>query len=120
MTGIKYEEQPTTYTNVTHRPDFSILEPSIQTTHFVPALNPEFKREINEQNKASGTHAHVNSPPAIGICFPSSSGVESSGKAQTHNGNSRVDGRMRSQLRLRNRPKITNQELQEISRQYPL
>lgn len=120
MTGIKYEEQPTAYKKVTHRPDFSILEPSTQTTDFVSALNPEFKREIKEQNKVLGTHACVNSPPAIGICFPTSSGVESSGKAQTHNGNCRGDGRVRSQLPLRNRPKITNQELQEISGQYPL
>ncbi|KAK1368520.1 Zinc finger-type transcription factor [Heracleum sosnowskyi] len=115
VSGIKYEEQPTRYTNVTHRPDFSILEPSTQTNHFGPALNPEFKREIKEQNKVSGMHAHVNSPPAIGICFPSSSGVESSGKAQAHDGNPRWDGRVRSQLPPRNRPKITNQELQEIS-----
>ncbi|XP_074334005.1 B3 domain-containing protein Os07g0563300-like isoform X2 [Apium graveolens] len=113
--GIKYEEQPTAYTNVTHRPDFSIFEPSTQTTNFVPALNPEIKREIKEQNKVSGTHERVTSPPAIGIYFPSSSGVESSCKAQTRNGNSRGDGRVRSQLPLRNRPKITNQELQEIS-----
>lgn len=59
-------------------------------------------------------------PHAIGKIYPSLSGVESIGQAQTHNGNSRGDGQIQNQLRTRNWPRITNLELQEISRQYPL
>nr|XP_017235147.1 PREDICTED: B3 domain-containing protein Os07g0563300-like isoform X3 [Daucus carota subsp. sativus] len=115
VSGSKYEEQPTTNPNVTPQSNISILEPSTQTSHFCPGLNPEFIREITEKDKVSGINACVIPPPAINNFFPSSSGVESNSRAQTHNGNPRGGGEAQSQLPLSNGPRITNQELQAIS-----
>ncbi|KAL2244831.1 UNVERIFIED_CONTAM: B3 domain-containing protein [Sesamum indicum] len=46
--------------------------------------------------------------------------VDSSGESQIRNGKARGDGRGRNQLLPRYRPQITNEELQQISSEYPI
>ncbi|KAL0398658.1 UNVERIFIED_CONTAM: B3 domain-containing protein [Sesamum radiatum] len=46
--------------------------------------------------------------------------VDSSGESQIRNGKGRGDGRGRNQLLPRYRPQITNEELQQISSEYPI
>lgn len=77
----------------------------------------------NELDDAPALAILSQSPPvsiSVGKKVCSQSGMDSSGEAQVRNGKSRGDGRSRNQLLPRYRPQITDEELQQISGEYPM
>lgn len=59
-------------------------------------------------------------PISVGKQVCSQNGLDTSGEAQIRNGKSRGDGRSRNQMLPRYRPQITDEELQQISGEYPM
>lgn len=76
----------------------------------------------NAPNGVAGSHSQQTHPPHLGKKFSGTvhTAVDSFGKTQPCNGWSQVDVQGRNQLLPRNRPRWTNQELQQISLGYPL
>ncbi|CAK9164719.1 unnamed protein product, partial [Ilex paraguariensis] len=79
------------------------------------ALPSESKNEMNDQTKVSGIHVQRITPPPVGKQFCGHNGLDSSAEAPMRNGRPRGDSRGRNQLLPRYRPRITDQELQQIS-----
>lgn len=78
--------------------------------------------ETNGQTVVSGTLSQPTPSPPLAKKFSGHphNGVDSSGEAQVRNGRPRGDARGRNQLLPRYWPRITDQELQQISGEYPL
>ena len=75
----------------------------------------------DDQTKLSGIHApRPTPPPLIGKQFCGHNGADSSGETRTLNARPQADTRVRNQLLPRYWPRITDQELQKISGEYPL
>jgi hypothetical protein len=84
----------------------------------VPQASPN---EANGQIGVSGTHLRTTSTPMPKQFHGNlHSGVDLSGEAQVRNGRPRVDARGRNLLLPRYWPRFTDQELQQISGEYPL
>ena len=84
----------------------------------VPYTSPD---EANSQIGVSGTHLRSNPQPPLAKQFHSNlhNGLDSSGETQIRNGRPRPDGRGRNQLFPRYWPRFTDQDLQQISGEYP-
>lgn len=78
----------------------------------------------SSKNELDDAPALATQSPSVSISVGkkvcSQSGIDSSGEAQVRNGKSRGDGRNRNQLLPRYRPQITDEELQQISGEYPM
>nr|QNI23767.1 AP2/ERF transcription factor [Camptotheca acuminata] len=112
--GIKCEDQHNPSVNVPQQSRFSKNEPS--TPHFSLTVNSTSPNDLNDQTKVSGTHLQHPTPlPALGKQFSGHNGVDSSGEPQIRNGRPRGDTRGRNQLLPRYWPRISDQELQQIS-----
>lgn len=109
VTGSKCEEQIPYVNDNLHS---AILKNEPSSPHPDLALNPASKSEIAEQSSISVSHAQPPAPPRAAANY---SGVDSSGEGQAHNGRPRD----RNQLLPRYWPKISDQELQQISEEYP-
>ena len=71
-----------------------------------------------DPNNSASRIRQLNSPQVAKQVFHGA--AESSGEAQAKNARSRMEGRCRNQLLPRYWPRITDQELQQISGEYPL
>lgn len=77
--------------------------------------------EANDHIKAFGSHVpRPMSSQLLGKQFSGHNGADTSGESQLRNGKPRGDGQLRNQLLPRYRPRITDQELQQISGKYPI
>ncbi|GMP72651.1 hypothetical protein CsSME_00030600 [Camellia sinensis var. sinensis] len=112
--GINCGEQANPCVNVPQKLTFSKNDTS--GSHYSLALSSVPPNVANDQTKASGTHApRPTPPPLIGKQFCGHDGADSSGETQIRNGRPRGDARSRNQLLPRYWPRITDQELQQIS-----
>nr|QNI23765.1 AP2/ERF transcription factor [Camptotheca acuminata] len=112
--GIKREEQPNSCITVPQQSCFSKNDPSTPNIGLTITSTPS--NDSNDQSKVSGTNAkRPTPPPPLGKQFSGHNGVDSSGETHIRNGRPRGDARGRSQLLPRYWPKITDQELQQIS-----
>lgn len=99
---------------------------SLNDDHSAPLLSLAVpyasSSEANGQSVVSGTLSQPTPSPPLGKKFSGHphNGVDSSGEAQLRNGRARGDARGRNQLLPRYWPRITDQELQQISGEYPL
>ncbi|KAK8664792.1 hypothetical protein V6N13_084566 [Hibiscus sabdariffa] len=77
--------------------------------------------EANGQIGVYGTHLRPNPQPPLAKQFQGNlhNGLDSSAEAQIRNGRPRPDGRGRNQLFPRYWPRFTDQDLQQISAEYP-
>ncbi|KAL7211926.1 hypothetical protein ACSBR2_014729 [Camellia fascicularis] len=112
--GINCGEQANPCVNVPQKLSFSKNDTS--GSHYSLAVSSVSPNVANDQTKASGTHApRPTPPPLIGKQFCGHDGADSSGETQIRNGRPRGDARSRNQLLPRYWPRITDQELQQIS-----
>ncbi|KAA8515337.1 hypothetical protein F0562_018433 [Nyssa sinensis] len=112
--GIKCEDQPNPSVNVPQQSPFSKNEPS--TPHLSLTITSTSPNDLNDQTKVSGTHVQRPTPLLpLGKQFSGHNGVDFSGEAQIRNGRPRGDTRGRNQLLPRYWPRISDQELQQIS-----
>ncbi|XP_028056814.1 B3 domain-containing protein Os07g0563300-like isoform X1 [Camellia sinensis] len=112
--GINSGEQASPSINVPQKSSFLKIDTS--TSHFGLGVSSSSLNESNDQTKVSGCHApRPTPPPLIGKQFCGHNGVDSSGETQIRNGRPRSDARSRNQLLPRYWPRITDQELQQIS-----
>ncbi|THG19995.1 hypothetical protein TEA_001823 [Camellia sinensis var. sinensis] len=117
--GINSGEQASPSINVPQKSSFLKIDTS--TSHFGLGVSSSSLNESNDQTKVSGCHApRPTPPPLIGKQFCGHNGVDSSGETQIRNGRPRSDARSRNQLLPRYWPRITDQELQQISGKYPI
>ncbi|KAK6268863.1 hypothetical protein QUC31_013023 [Theobroma cacao] len=117
--GINCEEQPGSCLTKSQQPSLK-EEPSNPPLGLsVPYTSPD---EANGQIGVSGPHLRPNPPPPLAKQFHSNlhNGLDSSGETQIRNGRPRPDGRGRNQLFPRYWPRFTDQDLQQISGEYPL
>ncbi|KAK2977126.1 hypothetical protein RJ640_017650 [Escallonia rubra] len=122
-------ENGTAVINCEGKPEPSIKVPQqspfikdeTSTPHFSLALTSLSKNETNDQSKVSGSYAQRGHPPLpVGKQLGSHNGTFSSGETQVRNGRPRADSRGRNHLLPRYWPRITDQELQKLSGEYPL
>uniref|UniRef100_A0A5B7A6I3 B3 domain-containing protein n=1 Tax=Davidia involucrata TaxID=16924 RepID=A0A5B7A6I3_DAVIN len=112
--GIKREDQPNPSVNVPQQSSFS--KNDLSAPHFSLTVSSTSPNDSNDQTKVSGTHAHCPTPPPpLGKQCSGHNGVDSSSEPQIRNGRPRGDARGRNQLLPRYWPRITDQELQQIS-----
>ncbi|KAK1378843.1 B3 domain-containing transcription repressor VAL2 [Heracleum sosnowskyi] len=104
--GSKCEEQQSPYVNDDLHGAMLKNEPFSPHPDLTP--NPASKIEIAEQSSISVSHALPPAPPPAASNY---SGVDSSGEGHAHNGRPRD----RNQLLPRYWPKISDEELQQIS-----
>ncbi|XP_010268825.1 PREDICTED: B3 domain-containing protein Os07g0563300-like [Nelumbo nucifera] len=114
-TAINFETPPGSSVNVSLPSSISKDEPS--TLHFgfgVPYASPN---DTNGATRVSGTQSQRQTPPpsAKQVYATPNNGPDSSGETQLRNGRPRGDARGRNQLLPRYWPRITDQELQQIS-----
>lgn len=116
--GVKCEEQPSPSVPT---PQQSILkdDPSKPLIGLVAPYSSA--TESNGQTRVSTLKQPTPPSPMAKQFYGSTAhnGVESSGETQARNGRPRVDARGRNQLLPRYWPRITDQELQQISGEYP-
>ncbi|CAK9141792.1 unnamed protein product [Ilex paraguariensis] len=112
-TGTNYEEQHNPCINVSQQSFLSKNDPFPNSRLALPSASNNC---INDQTKVSGTHRQRITPPSpAGKQLCGSNGMDSSAEAQIRNGKPRGDSRGRNQLFSRYWPRITDQELQQIS-----
>lgn len=121
--GIKIEKVPNACSIAPHRPPLSkdgSKSPVIGlTTPLLPSLEP------NDQIRVSTNHLHnkTSSSSMTKQLYPNLNSTNDSineSQAQLRNGRTRVDSRTRNHLLPRYWPRITDQELQQISGEYPI
>lgn len=120
--GIKIEKVPNAC-SIPHRPPLlkdGSKSPVVGiTTPLLPSLEP------NDQLRASTIHVHSKTPSGSMAkqLYPNINSANDSiseSQAQLRNGRTRVDSRTRTHLLPRYWPRITDQELQQISGEYPI
>ncbi|KAI8001131.1 B3 domain-containing protein Os07g0563300 [Camellia lanceoleosa] len=112
--GINCGEQANPCVNVPQKLTFSKNDTS--GSHYSLSVSSVSSNVANDQTKASGTHAPRPTPPPLIVKqFCGHDGADSSGETQIRNGRPRGDARSRNQLLPRYWPRITDQELQQIS-----
>ncbi|GAB4831288.1 hypothetical protein Ancab_005302 [Ancistrocladus abbreviatus] len=102
---------------LTNLPNPSFFKDKSSGPNFA-SVHPTLVRETDCQSMSSGVQSqHAMSPPVLGkpVSGGSNNGVDSSGETQIQNPKSRADGRGRNHLLPRYWPKISDQELQQIS-----
>ncbi|XP_059623372.1 B3 domain-containing protein Os07g0563300-like isoform X2 [Cornus florida] len=110
--GSNREEQPNASANIPQQSSFPKNDTS--TPHFGLALSSASPNDSNDLAQVSGTHAQqLTHPPRMLKQW--SNGIESSIETQARTGRPRGDARGRSNLLPRYWPRITDQELQQIS-----
>ncbi|OVA13887.1 B3 DNA binding domain [Macleaya cordata] len=117
LQGMTFEAHPNSCANVSLQSSTSKDDPC--TPHFGLTL-PYSPNEANGPNRVSGTQSQrqpLPPPPPMVKQFYANlhNGVESSTETQIRNGRPRGDARARNQLHSRYWPRITDQELQQIS-----
>ncbi len=116
VAGIKCEESHNSC--LSQQPSSLKEDPS--TTHFGSTAPHASSNETNGQIGVSGTHLRTTPTPLpkqyLGNLY---NGVDLSGEAQVRSGRPRVDARGRNLLLPRYWPRFTDQELQQISGEYP-
>lgn len=118
--GVNFE----TYQSSSGKPSSSII-PKGESTSFLIGLNAPLSsvNGISDPIRVTTNHLHhqsVPSPLSKQICSnPLNSSHSGESQAQTRNGRGRLDSRARSHLLPRYWPRITDQELQQISGEYP-
>ncbi|KAL6992646.1 hypothetical protein U1Q18_010758 [Sarracenia purpurea var. burkii] len=118
-TGINCVEQANPCVNVPKKSSFSKNDTS--TSHFGLGVSSVSPNDANDQTRVSGPIVpRPTPPPLIGKQFCGQNGADSSGETHVRNGRARGDARARNQLLPRYWPRITDQELQQISGEYPL
>lgn len=119
VAGTTCEEQPAS--SVSLLPQSSSLNDDHSAPLLSLAVPYALSSEANGPTVVSGTLSQPT-PSPLGKKFSghAHSGVDSSGEAQSRNGRPRGDARGRNQLLPRYWPRITDQELQQISGEYPL
>ena len=117
--GINCEEQRSSCLIKSQQP---YLKEESSNPPFGLAVPYTSQDEANGQIGVSGTHLRPNSQPPLAKQYPSNlhSGLDSSGETQIRNGRPRSDGRGRNQFFSRYCPRFTDQDLQQISGEYPL
>ncbi|MBA0811909.1 hypothetical protein Gohar_025922 [Gossypium harknessii] len=117
-TGINCEEQ---HTSCLTKPQLPSLKEDSSNPPFGLAVPYTSIDEANGQMGVSGTHLRPNPQPSLAKQFHSNphNGLDSSGETQMRNGRPRPDGRGRNQLFPRYWPRFTDQDLQQISAEYP-
>lgn len=100
----------------------STLKDDSSTPHFGLAVSYASPSETNSQIGVSGSHLRPVVQPPLVKQFHGNlpNGADSLGETQVRNGRPRVDARGRSQLLPRYWPRFTDQDLQQISGEYPL
>lgn len=113
-TGIKYDGQPKSFINVYQQSSFLKDEPT--NPHFSLPVTSGLKNEGTDQTQVFGANVQRTTPPTpVGKQFNNNNGTDSSGEAQIRNGRSRAEPRGKNQLLPRYWPRITDQELQQLS-----
>ena len=99
----------------------SSLKEDSSSQPFALPLPYASQNERNGQFGVIGNHPQQTPPPPPGKLYNGTVhlALDSSSEAQAHNGRPRVDTRGRSQLLQRYWPRCTDQELQQISIEYP-
>lgn len=110
VTGSRCEEQRSPCVN--DNPENAILKNEPSSPHPDPTLNTASKCEIAEHSSVTVSRAQQSTPPPAVVNY---NGLDSSGEAQGRNERHRD----RNQLLPRYWPKISDQELQQISGEYP-
>ncbi|KAF8391406.1 hypothetical protein HHK36_023710 [Tetracentron sinense] len=116
VAAINYEARPKSCVNISLQSSISKDDPSTPDLGLgVPYAVPS---ETNGQTRVSGSQSQQKTPPApLAKQFYANphNGVDSTGETQMRNGRPRGDARGRNQLLPRYWPRITDQELQQIS-----
>ncbi|KAK9268141.1 hypothetical protein L1049_010581 [Liquidambar formosana] len=117
--GMNCEEQLSSCSNIPRQ--LSSSKDDSSTTHFGMAAPTASPNETTCQTGSSVTHSRPTPPPPLAKQFfgNPSNGADASGEIQIRNGRPRGDGRGKNQLLSRYWPRITDQELQQISGEYP-
>lgn len=114
--GLNGKEQHCPFTS-----DFKPIFPRNDTSPNLSwGIASSSKNEIDDAPVSTNLSQSQSVPISVGKQACSQSGMDSSGEAQIRNGKSRGDGRSRNQLLPRYRPQITDEELQQISGEYPM
>lgn len=114
------DEQPSSCLNKSQQS--SSFKDDSSTPHFGLAVSYASPNETNGQIGVSGSHLRPSLQPPLMKQFHGNlhNGVDSLGETQVRNGRPRVDPRGRGQLLPRYWPRFTDQDLQQISGEYPL
>lgn len=111
--GMNYEEQFVSRAIIPRQ--LASLKDDPSTMHFGFSVPSAPINEKNGQVGDSGTHSRPTPSPLLSKQFHGNNGVDSSGESQIRNGRPRGDGRGKNQLLSRYWPRITGQELQQLS-----
>ncbi|XP_057963273.1 B3 domain-containing protein Os07g0563300-like [Malania oleifera] len=114
--AINFVGQPNSCSNNPKISSFLKEDPS--TPQFSLAVPPALPNGTNSQSRGSGTHSQKptsSTPLARQYHGNSQNGVEAPSESQMRNGRPRGDARGRNQLLPRYWPRITHEELQQIS-----
>lgn len=118
VVGNKCTEQSNSCLNISQQSAALKEEPS--TPQFVLAVPYVSANETNGQVVVTGTNLRPAPPLVKQFHGNLHNGVESSGDTQIRNARPRADARGRSPLLPRYWPRFTDQELQQMSGEYPL
>ncbi|XP_052202834.1 B3 domain-containing protein Os07g0563300 isoform X3 [Diospyros lotus] len=112
--GINCGERTIPCVNIPQKASFP--RNSTSNSHFSLAVSSTPINEANDQTKVSGTHvSRLTLSTGIGKQVTAHNGADSSSETPLRNGRPRADARARNQLLPRYWPRITDQELQQIS-----
>lgn len=117
VTGFNVKEQHYPFTN-DFKPVFPKNDSSSSKFNLGTASSSKIETDDAPVSAILSQSLAVSIPVGKQVCCQS--GMDSSGEAQLRNGKSRGDGRSRNQLLPRYRPQITDEELQQISSEYPM
>ncbi|XP_019055852.1 PREDICTED: B3 domain-containing protein Os07g0563300-like [Nelumbo nucifera] len=115
-TSMNNDIHPSSFVNISLSSSIPKDEPS--TPHFGFGAPYVSTSDTNAATKTSGTQSQRQTPPpplTKQICASPNNGGDSSTESQLRNGRPRGDARGRNQLLPRYWPRITDQELQQIS-----
>lgn len=115
---MRNDEKSSSCLNMCQQP--SLKEDSLAQPYGL-TLPYAHQNERNGQLGVTGSHSH-QTPPPHGKQFsgPVHVALDSSGESQARNGRPRADARGRNQLLPRYWPRCTDQELHQISLEYPI
>ncbi|XP_019162405.1 PREDICTED: B3 domain-containing protein Os07g0563300 isoform X2 [Ipomoea nil] len=113
-TGFSCSEQSNSFLSGTQQTSLSKIDFSAPNFRLTVSSTP--KKEASDRSKVFATHIQPTTlSPSVGKQSCSQNGTDSSGEAQMRNVRSRGDGGGKHQLLPRYWPRITDQELQQIS-----
>lgn len=119
LTGFSCSEQSNSFLSGTQQTSLSKNDFSAPNFRLTVSSTP--KKEASDRSKVFATHIQPTTlSPSVGKQSCSQNGTDSSGEAQMRNVRSRGDGGGKHHLLPRYWPRITDQELQQISGEYPI